>query len=501
MDSGEKKKKSLGISVAEGSFAAVMQSVFDQFLTPFAVAIGSSAPQIGFLRAFPQLGAALVQLIAPDIADYYKDRKKIVVLAVLLQALMWVGMLGIALWLRSPLFLIIAASLVSLFGGISAPLWSAWMGDLTEPRSRASFFAMRNRVSGIASFVAILSFGFMLNHFQALNNVFIGFAILFAVATGARLVSYYLLKQMHEPHFEVKERYKYGFAEFLRELPSTNLGKFVVFISLMSFSMNLASPFFSVYVLKELNYDYIQYTVFTLVSTIASFMFVTYWAERSNMLGNRIIFVICASVMPIMPLLWLFTSNFFFITLIQTFGNFAYVGFSLTSTNFLYDAAAPGKRTRAIAYTNVLIGLAIFAGASIGGLVLALIPKPNIFASNFHALFVIAAVARLFVILVFARKVQEARVIGGEKRKDSDMLVKLIITDPMKEVVDNVAMTAGSGFRGAVSVHGKLRNAGMLTARVVGQGMDAIPYPKDLISERILPRKKGKQKKAKNRKK
>ena len=112
---------------------------------------------------------------------------------------------------------------------------------------------------------------------------------------------------MHEPEFKVDPASKFGFWAFLKDLPKTNFGMFVIFMTLMSFGMNLASPFFSVYVLTELHYDYMQYTIFTLVSTFAAFLFVTYWGAKADQFGNKVIFMVCALVMPLMPLLWLIT--------------------------------------------------------------------------------------------------------------------------------------------------------------------------------------------------
>ncbi len=478
---GAKKKKSLRVSVAEGSFASVMQSAFDQFIIPFAVVLNASVAQLGFIRAFPQLGSALVQLLVPGFATRFGSKKRIIVAVVAMQATMWVLLVATALWIKNVYALIFAATLIAVFGGFAYPLWSSWMGDLTSKHDRGRYFSQRNQFIGGVSFAAIIVFGLMLDHFEGAGRVFIGFAILFSIAMASRFISAVLLARMHEPLCAKAEESPFGFVDFLRGLNSTNFGRFVLFMILMSFAINLASPFFAVYVLQDLHYNYIEYTVFTLIGTLVSFLFVTYWGAKADRMGNKAIFTTTAMVMPIMPLLWLFTRDFYLITLIQAFGNFAFAGLALSASNFVYDAIPSERRTKAISYFNVLNGLAIFAGASIGGLILSAIPLyAFMFSSKFHELFIISSVVRLAVVLAFFRAVREVRIVDEDSSREGEraLFVRLIIIDPMRTVVDHTITNVGSGVHSVMGVGKAVGKAGITAVDAARKRVDYTKYTK-----------------------
>ncbi len=439
MSGSGKKKRSLKISVIEGSFASVMGAAFDQFLIPFAVAINSTVSQIGFIRAAPQFGASVVQFFAPDVADRLGEKKKLVVAFVFLQALCLALFVGISLWLRNPYAVVAGAFFLSIFGSFVSPLWSGWMGDLTDVKTRGSYFSHRNKVTGIVSFVAILAFGYFLDRISNAGNQFLGFTILFAIAALTKVASTYLLSQMHEPKHEVLKETGF-FRKFMGSLFSTNFGRFVLFMTFMAFAMNFASAFFSVYLLQDLHFNYLQYTLVTLAGTVVSFLFMAYWGAKADAHGNRLIFTITSFVLPLIPLLWLFSASFYYIALVQAFASFIWAGFSISAFNFVYDAVETDKRTRVISYYNILGGFAVVAGTAAGGFFLSSFPV--MFASKFQQLFFVSFVLRLAVVLAFFRGIQEVRKIGIQHKNEHELIVKFVFTEPIKEIVGNV-MAAG----------------------------------------------------------
>ncbi len=457
MSDSEKKKRSLKVSVIEGSFASVMGAAFDQFLIPFAVAINATVGQIGFMRAAPQFGSSVVQFFAPGMADRLGEKKKLVVAFVFLQALCLAFFVGIALWLRNPYAVVIGAFFLSVFGSFVSPLWSGWMGDLTDEKTRGSYFSHRNKVAGIVSFIAILAFGLFLDRITKAGNLFFGFTILFAIAALAKLASTYLLSQMHEPPHPKLRESGFFFRRFMGSIFSTNFGRFVLFMTLMAFAMNFVSAFFSVYMLQELHFNYFQYTIVALAGTIVSFLFVTYWGSKADSHGNRLIFTITSLVLPLMPLLWLLSGNFYFVAIIQAFGSFVWIGFSISAGNFIYDAVEPEKRTRVISYYNILSGLAIVAGTALGGLFLS--SAPVLLSSKFHELFFVGFILRLAVVIAFLRGIQEVRNIANKNKNDHEMLVRFVFTEPAKEVFGN--------FMTAISVGKKVGEAGMTAAATI----------------------------------
>ncbi|PKH45509.1 MFS transporter [Dehalococcoides mccartyi] len=79
-------RKSLDNSIKDGAAYSAMLGLTQDYITPFALALKASVPQIGILSALPNLSVALSQLFAPFLSEKAKSRKSFVFKAVLLQA-------------------------------------------------------------------------------------------------------------------------------------------------------------------------------------------------------------------------------------------------------------------------------------------------------------------------------------------------------------------------------------------------------------------------------
>ena len=64
-------------------------------------------------------------------------------------------------------------------------------------------------------------------------------------------------------------------------MPYSNFGKFVIFISIISFATAIASPFFAVYMLKDLDMSILSYTIITVGSALTSLLFLPVWGNLS----------------------------------------------------------------------------------------------------------------------------------------------------------------------------------------------------------------------------
>jgi MFS family permease len=435
-----KKRKSLNYSIAEGSFASIMITVFDNYITPFAVALRATAPQIGLIRSLPQLLGAFVQLFVPELSDRLLVRKKILMLAAFFQALTCLLLFAAALWIRNVEFVIISVALYGFFGAIITPLWASWMGDLVPQQERGRYFGKRTAITGVITFFSIVLFGVFLEISRVFQQIPItaAFALIFAVAFIARLVSWQFFRRMYEPKYEVSPKSYFTFVDFLKRMPSNNFGRFVIFAFLMNIAVQISGPFFAVYVLQELHYNYIQYTVYTFAFAVASFVFMYYWGGHSDLYGNRMIFAITGLLTPVLPLLWLLTGNFWYIIIIQIFGGFIWAGFNLSTSNYIYDAVTPQKRARIFAYYNIMTGVGIFLGASIGGLLYQFIDKPWLFSSKFHLLFFVSAIARLLVVIIFLQRIKEVRTGVDNVRPEREMFLRLVVVEPSRTVMNGI---------------------------------------------------------------
>jgi MFS family permease len=185
---------------------------------------------------------------------------------------------------------------------------------------------------------------------------------------------------------------------------------------LTQFSVSIASPFFTVYMLRDLKFTYLAFTVNTATAIFAQFLTLAQWGRISDVFGNRRILAATGILIPLMPLLWVFSSNFWYLILIQALSGFAWAGFSLSASNFVYDLIAPNRRATYLAIHNVIASIGIFSGAMLGGFLGAVLPT-DLTIGDYHlswlspltGVFVVSTIARAAVVIGLIPKVREVR--------------------------------------------------------------------------------------------
>lgn len=407
----EQKKKSLKYSIVDGSAHSVMEGFGNSFIVPFALALKASTTMVGVISSLPELIGAVFQLTSTAIADRVKSRKKIIVLSAFLHALVWLPLFFVPLLMQEygPLFVLVFVTIKAMLSYIINPFWNSLMGDLVPEDERGRYFGRRNMITGACVFTATFVAGYLLNALSGIHFL-LGFGVLFGIAFVSRIVSAIYLNKMHDVEYAVDKKVYFSFFDFVKRMSQNNYGKFTLYLCLFNFVVFLAAPFFTVYMLRDLKFSYITFTTITLASLVASFIGMYFWGRYNDEHGSKKLLYINGLLIPLIPILWLFTKNIYLLILIEAFSGFLWAGFNLGSSNFIFDATTPQKRMRCVVYYNVLKGAAIFAGAAIGGLLATHIGSFG-FVSPLPVLFLISGVLRLAVSLMFIPVLREMRFI------------------------------------------------------------------------------------------
>src|SRR3989344_3620081 len=182
-------------SIKEGAAASVAGGAGESYIVPYALALGSSNAQIGFLSSFPGIIGPLSQIYGSKLIEKH-ERRSLVLLFVALQASMWLlfVLAGVLfLYNFSPdyivPFLIISYIFYAMFGSLAGPAWFSLMGDVVPEKMRGSYFSKRNKISGIISMVVTLLAALWLEYTKQTNIVIIGFIVLFAISALGRFTS------------------------------------------------------------------------------------------------------------------------------------------------------------------------------------------------------------------------------------------------------------------------------------------------------------------------
>ena len=399
-------RKTLRSSILDGVCHSAMLGLTQSYVVPFALALRANTAQVGLLSSIPSLTMALSQLAAPHLTRKAGSRKRLILPVVLMHALMWIPVLlipylfpGDKVW-----WLIGIMTLSAVFGSLAIPAWGSMMADLVPENTRGRYFSQRSRICDFVMLVVSLVAGGILQ--WTTGSPFLGFSVIFACAVIARLISWYFLSRMHEPLLKESTNNN-NLLNVIKGMRSSNLGKFITYISLINFATSLSGPFFAVYMLRDLGFDYLTYVAINATSTIATVAFLAQWGKRADRAGNIKVMRITSFLIPLVPLLWLVSKQVYYLIPIQVISGFAWSGFTLASGNFLYDASPRENRTQSIAIFNAVNGVAICLGALAGGF---LAPNlPHLLGNNLLSLFLVSGALRGCVVVLLLHKISEVR--------------------------------------------------------------------------------------------
>jgi len=408
------KEKTMKLSIKEGAVSTVMSSFGDAYITPYALSLNANNVQIGLLSSLTGLIGPLAQIKGSKLMEKL-PRKKIVVIGTALNAIMWIPILILAFLFQKgmyleylPFALIVFYSIYAIFGAIGGPAWFSMLGDIVPNKIRGKYFGKRNRVAGIVGLITTLGAAFLLDLFKTKGIVLLGFALLFFVAFVFRLVSAYLFTKHYDPKLHLEEGYYFSFWDFIKKAPKNNFGRFTIYIALMYFGVQIGGPFFAVYMLKDLNFSYIIYTLVNISSTVFALITMGIWGKFSDKYGNRKILAMCGFVIPFLPIAWIFSPSPIYLMFVpQLIGGIGWAGFNLAVSNFIYDAVTPARRAICVAYLNLMVGIGLFLGGIVGGFMAQFITIN--FMNKLLFIFLISGVVRLLASLIFIPMIKEVK--------------------------------------------------------------------------------------------
>jgi MFS family permease len=338
----EAVERSLRLSVLDGLFFAVMVGVGESYLGALAVELGHGSEHLALLSTLPLLSAALVQFFVPSLVERLGSRKRLVVSAVTLQALVQPLLVVIALrGERSFAVLLLASVLYWTTGGMAGAAWSAWMETLTQGIPRERYFGVRSAAVQAVLLLAFVSAGAYLRAQSAAGTVLLGFAVLFAIGTVARALSAAALAAKVDPGAR-------SFAEppwrRVRRAAREGSLRIPVFIGVFMLGAQVAIPFFTPYMLLELQLDMLEFSVLTAASIVT---------------------------ITIVPMLWASTMSFETLLVIQAVSGAAWAGFEYASFQLLMRCSPAGVAVEFYCIANALNGALQLVGSLLGSALLA----------------------------------------------------------------------------------------------------------------------------------
>jgi MFS family permease len=162
--------------------------------------------------------------------------------------------------------------------------------------------------------------------------------------------------------------------------------------------------------------SYIQYTLLIGISIVASFITMGLWGKLIDKRGSKFVLTISGFMIPFSPFLMVLaiyipdvSFRFIFLLFGEVLSGATWAAFNLSTSSFLFDATSKEERVKYISYYTFLIGIAVFLGAVLGGVLIKVYPIWVVSAIPFVLL--TSGLLRLLVTSIFIRKVREAKMV------------------------------------------------------------------------------------------
>ncbi len=421
----ESKEKTKELSILEGSAWAVMIGAGARFITPYAVALGLSNFIIGLISAFSTIASSLGQYVGAWWLQFAKNRREVLFKSAIVQAVVWIPIAF--LFLLSPDLsgptLVVLYSLAAFFGSLASPAWTSIIADSVEKHERGEFFGRRNKILGIVNLVASLAAGYLLK--VVTNNAFIGFVTLFITAFIFRAISAYLLVNYRDPSFKEKRE---PLLKIFQIPADKHFRNFLLLSSGMVFATYIAAPFFAVYMLKDLKFDYLSFSMVQVAPIFTAIFTQPYWGKVIDKYGTRPVLFATSILIIFVPLLWIFAKDFVFALLIELYSGVVWAGFDLSVFNFLFRVAPRSKIPQYAAHANGISDLSAFVGASVGSFIVLYTNGSTIFfLVGLQIVFFISGILRLLAVSYALPKLSTHMKVDGQK-----FLVRVVTIYPLK---------------------------------------------------------------------
>jgi MFS family permease len=348
------------------------------FLIAFAVKLGASNFVIGLLAAIGPL-SQLLQLPSIFLVEKIRNRRAIVVITAAMSRICWL-LIALSPFLFGPKIgltvLFVSMMAASALGAVSGCGWNSWMRDLIPQNILGSFFSKRMRIAtGVGITLSILAAVYLDLWKKLFAKYEIhGYSLLFLAGFAAGALGLYYLYKTPEKRMPTVTEKSSILKLLSKPFKDENFRKLIVFMCSWNFAVNLAAPFFMVYMLKRLELSMSFIIGLSILSQVLNFTFLKIWGKFTDLFSNKSVLAICGPLFIVSILAWTFTTmpEKYFLTIplliiIHIVMGLSSAGVSLASGNISMKLAPEGKATSYLAANTIANSIAAGMAPILGG--------------------------------------------------------------------------------------------------------------------------------------
>jgi MFS family permease len=354
------------------------------FLTAFALTLGANNLQIGILAAIPFLTQPL-QIPSILMVERLRRRKSIATFFYLGAQLLWIPIALIPVFMEVPgggaVSLLLGLMAVrSAVTAVSTCAWNSWLKDLIPQKVLGRVMGSRLAFAGIAAMFFGLGAAFFVDYWirhtspdhEPLGYTYV---LLFGIFTLA-MASPIIMSLIPEPLMAPSPKPRPPLTATVgAPFSDQNYRKLLRFLFLWGLAINLATPFFAVYMLQRLGMPLSAVIGFSVLSQIFNVLFLRVWGRMADQYGSKAILSLCVSLYLLVILGWVFTTmpEKYFLTipllvLLHVMAGIASAGVTLAIGTVGMKLAPQGQATAYLAGAGLATSMGAGVGPLLGGI-------------------------------------------------------------------------------------------------------------------------------------
>lgn len=406
-------RKDLRLSLIDGATQNVMVGAGETYLPAFVLAIGLGQVTAGLVATLPLLAGALLQLISPSAVRYLRSYRSWVVICAVIQACAFLPLMASALYGSiHPAFVFLIAGVYWGAGMASVSAWNSWFGALVPKSIRPRYFAVRTRLAQFSVMIGFLAGGAALQWGSGQGRPLMAFAALFALSFCFRLGSATVLaSQTEEPMVMRMPRIVPPLDLWRRMKSGRPEGRLLVYLLSVQTAAQIAAPYFTPYMLKQLVLPYSHYALLVATSFAAKILAFPMLGKVAHRLGaNRLLLIGGLGMIP-GSALWLFSDWLPYLIGVQLVAGALWAAYELAAFLLILEIIDEEERTSILTTYNLTHAAVTVAGALAGAALLKYVGSDH---GGYYVLFIASSVARAMTVALLVRVRREPEVVGVE---------------------------------------------------------------------------------------
>ncbi len=393
--------RALLFSFWDGLFAQGMVALNETFAVAAGVRLHATPLAISMLAALPLLLGALLQYFLPILLSPKQRRKPVVLWGVRLQS-MFLFVAAFAGWLPptwATLCFVACFALAGVAGNATQGLWVSWLGDLL-PAARGKHLAWRNQFISLSYLLCSLLAGLLCRNYNTHTAPWLLFTLVFFASSMFRAVSYLFLSRQMEPVPTHPEK-----PYVLRFQPNGTFLWFCLGTAFYQGAATMSGPFFGVFMLRDLGFDYLQLAMATSSTVFGAIVFSRIWGSQLDKKGATYVLRASTFLICLVPALYLTISSPIPVYLANFFSGGMWAGYNLAMFHYLVTSVDREHRNQSIAFAALGQGLIGFGFSFLGGFLATRLP--HLLAFKLQSLFALSMFLRLAVAMIFFTRLHE----------------------------------------------------------------------------------------------